>query len=1121
LTALRRRVSLRQAWERGSVELGVAGVAAALVLGAAVGNGVARTAVDMFDGLTWLADDSTGQVVQVNPVTGRAELRLDVAGEGSQLGIAQRDGWLIIDDAVTGDVISINLATLIQSGKRSGPAGGQTKVLVAAGQAFIADLERGSVSAVDPLTLKDLGERYRGAGPFADAVVDDAGYVWVLDKDAELARLRYSAQAGRFVLESSRAVAHAGSASRLVPHDEGVTVFAPEGPVVGQFGTEREFALPLFDVAGDVLAAPEAPVEMSPGSFPQSSTVAMVSGDDVLEVNVSAMGCAQPGSPVVFAGKVYVPCAGAGKVIVLGADGMRAGEDIMTPDGGDPELAVDDGRLLVSTAGGEEVVVVEPDGSTRVIDIGGDGVEVFDPDAPPKDITLPDVPPSLRPPSHDNPGGPPPGDHGNRYRDNRDGNGDNRDRDNRNSDDGTGGNNRDRDDRNGNGDDGGRDRDRNRGPDDSGPDDSGPDDGGRDGNGDANGRPDPPGGNEIGTDDGGRDESGTDDGGSDDGGSDDGTDDPGADPDDDPGDDDGTDLPEPEAPQPARNVAIGETAGAYVVTWDHPDQRPESYRVEPELWNAGSNETVSGDTTSVVVTDLRPGTSIRYRVISVGADGQRTPSEWSAPFDVPGDPPDPVAPISVTAASSTPGVVDLSWRHGDPETLPDQYRVTQISGGSMTPLVLNGSRQSTEITGLTEGASAAFRVEAVLNGETAGADSNQVTVMETPPDPPEAPRNVQVQQVGTQELVRVTWTAPSAQQDSLMVRRVGTGSGTNVSPSATSVELTQAYGSTARYEVVATRGGVQAVSDPSPQITVNPPDPVTPSEPRSVSGSFRDRPDANTVRVDVSWQAPSSNGGAAITEYRVSGGGANRTATGTSTTLTISCGGQALCSSGGTVNISVVAVNSAGPGPAGTGTANVPAPPPPPPANGDTVISAAYSQTTRDYDNQSGTTSYTVNLSPPSNWASHSGTCELRWSGTLNGSQVVDCGASRSYYLGSVSYPSAGDVTVFVRALSSGSTVADSASATASASEPMDCWWPGPFPDPNGPPVVCPIPLPHNLRNTSIGESAEQPGAGGLISTQSLLGFAGLGLAGVLRAVRLRGRSGDTTGIDTTMENKA
>ncbi|NED98038.1 hypothetical protein G1H11_22320 [Phytoactinopolyspora alkaliphila] len=1215
-TALRSRVSLRRAWERGSVELGVAGVAAALVVGAAVGNGVARTAVDMFDGLTWLADDSTGQVVQVNPVTGRAELRLDVAGDGSQLGIAQRDGWLIIDDAATGDVVSIDLATLIQSGKRSGPADGQTKVLVAAGQAFIADLEKGSVSAVDPLTLKDLGERYRGSGPFADVVVDEAGYVWVLDKDAELVRLRYSPTAQRFVLESSRPVAHAGSQSRLVPHDEGVTVFAPEGPVVGQFGTEREFALPLFDVSGGVLAAPGAPVEMSPGSFTDSSTVAMVSGDDVLEVNVSAMGCADPGAPVVFSGKVYVPCLNAGKVVVLGADGMRAGEDIFTPDGGDPDLAVDDGRLLVSTAGGEELVVVEPDGSTRVIDIGGEGVEVFDPEAPPKDVTIPDVPPSLRPPANNGSGGPPPGNPGqdNPGRDNRD-------------------NREERDRSNGNGGDRDRDGDQNGGPERPGgpgnPGGPGDGDGDRDrdrdrGNDDT--------GNDIGTDDGGSDT-----------GSDDGTDsgdEPGNDDGADGGTDDGTDEPETDAPQPASNVRIGETAGAYVVTWDHPERRPESYRVEPELWGAGSNETVSGDTTSVVVTDLRPGTSIRYRVISVGADGQRTSSAWSAPFDVPGVPPDPVAPLDVTALSTTPGGVDLSWRHGDLDILPDEYRVTQISGGSITPVVLNGSRQSTEITGLTEGASVAFRVEAVLNGETAGSDSSLVTVMETPPDPPEAPTGVQAQQVGTQELVRVTWNAPSVQQESLMVRRVGTGSGTSVNPAATSVELSQTFGTTARYEVVATRNGVEAVSDPSAQVTVSPPAPDRPSTPRNVSGSFRDRPDANTVRVDVSWQAPLSNGGAAIDRYRISGGGSNETATGTSATLTISCGGQALCTSGGTVNLSVVAVNTAGDspaetgsaevpappppdpdppsapqsvsvsnvqrpdpntvrmtvswqpppsdggaaisgysisgsgggasgtasagggatsttldincsgaalcsnsgtvtvsvtatnaaatGPAGTANASVPAPPPPPPANGDSVISSGYGQTTRSQDDQSGTTSYSVTLSPPSSWAAHGGTCELRWSGTLSGTQAIDCGAARSYYLGSVSYPTAGDVTVFVRALSSGTTVADSAAVTLSAGEPPDCYWPGPYPaDPAN--TWCPIPPPHNLRNTSV-ESAEPQAGGGLASMQSLIGLGGLGLAGALRAVRLRGRTGthentgtgDGTGTDTdmTMENQ-
>ena len=50
----------------------------------------------------------------------------------------------------------------------------------------------------------------------------------------------------------------------------------------------------------------------------------IVAGDRLLRVDIAALGCAAPGRPVVFRDKVYVPCLGAAKVIVLDRAGKRA-----------------------------------------------------------------------------------------------------------------------------------------------------------------------------------------------------------------------------------------------------------------------------------------------------------------------------------------------------------------------------------------------------------------------------------------------------------------------------------------------------------------------------------------------------------------------------------------------------------------------------------------------------------------------------------------------------------------------------------------------------------------------------------------------------------------------------
>ena len=48
------------------------------------GAGLADTTLVASDGLTWLGDDRRGEVTQVNPATGRPEVRLKVAPPGTR-----------------------------------------------------------------------------------------------------------------------------------------------------------------------------------------------------------------------------------------------------------------------------------------------------------------------------------------------------------------------------------------------------------------------------------------------------------------------------------------------------------------------------------------------------------------------------------------------------------------------------------------------------------------------------------------------------------------------------------------------------------------------------------------------------------------------------------------------------------------------------------------------------------------------------------------------------------------------------------------------------------------------------------------------------------------------------
>ncbi|KQR12018.1 hypothetical protein ASF78_12605 [Cellulomonas sp. Leaf334] len=360
----------------GYTEAGVAVLGAALVFGAALGSGAASSVVTMSDGVTWLTDEQTGQLVQVNPGTGRAERRLTVAGPGAELEVSQQDGHLVVGDARTGTITSIDLSTLLTGGQRHSDE--PMRVLVGGGQAYLVTPSTGVVRAVDPLTLRDLGAPYRVGAELVDVVVDRGGTVWAVTATGRLLSLTWVPDDRAFDTDET-AVRGGGPGTRLLPHDQGVTVFAPDSGSVLQVGGGRDLSVAVPHLEGQVLPAAGSPTNLAPAGLPDRSTVVLLTGDEVREVGVGALGCDRPGRPAVFGGLVYVPCEGAGRVVVLRPDGSRARADVVVPGGRNPRLLVDDGRLVVHTEDGGRAVMVETDGTTRVIDTGRGNVAVQDP----------------------------------------------------------------------------------------------------------------------------------------------------------------------------------------------------------------------------------------------------------------------------------------------------------------------------------------------------------------------------------------------------------------------------------------------------------------------------------------------------------------------------------------------------------------------------------------------------------------------------------------------------------------------------------------------------------------------------------------------------------------------
>lgn len=378
---------------RDSASFGAASLGVLLLVGAALGTGVARTAVDVSDGLTWLPDNPRGEVVQVNPASGRPEVRLQVSGGDAQLDITQKDGLLVILDRRDGQITSLDLATLLASGRRQASAGPATKVLVSEGRIYVVDRPAGTIANADPVTLTDIGRPWRAGKPLADVVADDAGLVWAVDYDGRLHSLEWVKDTRKFREKANEPVRGAGAATVLVPHPKGVTLFGLDGGVVRQVGTGQDVNGETPPLPGEVLAAKSSPSGLVPAAVPGQGIVVIVSGDQVVRVDTAALGCAKPARPVVFRDKVYVPCLGAGKVIILDKSGKKGGSDVRTQGDGDPEIVFDDGRLFISTPGAERGVIVDSDGSTKSVTIRSPSLPVVNPDRPP----MPEVPSPPRP----------------------------------------------------------------------------------------------------------------------------------------------------------------------------------------------------------------------------------------------------------------------------------------------------------------------------------------------------------------------------------------------------------------------------------------------------------------------------------------------------------------------------------------------------------------------------------------------------------------------------------------------------------------------------------------------------------------------------------------------------
>ncbi|HUR67768.1 MAG TPA: fibronectin type III domain-containing protein [Candidatus Thermoplasmatota archaeon] len=331
-----------------------------------------------------------------------------------------------------------------------------------------------------------------------------------------------------------------------------------------------------------------------------------------------------------------------------------------------------------------------------------------------------------------------------------------------------------------------------------------------------------------------------------------------------------------------------------------------------------------GSNTTFVVNSLTNGQAYFFNVTAVNAVGQGSTSNEATA--TPSTTPNPPASLSATAGNAQ---VSLSWsapasNGGSAITGYTIYRGT--SSGGATFLATIGTNTSFVAAGLTNGQAYFFNVTAInANGQS--SSSNEATA--TPSTTAGAPQSLSATKGDT--LVQLSWSAPASNGGSAVTSYNiyrGTASGattflaTTGGANTTFVVNSLTNGVAYFFNVTAVNANGQGAT--SAEATATPS--ALPSAPQSFSAT------RGNGSVALSWSAPSSNGGSAITGYNVYRGSSSGAATFLATIGTNTSFSDLAVTNGNTYFYNVTAVNANGQGASSSEASATPATIPNPPA---------------------------------------------------------------------------------------------------------------------------------------------------------------------------------------------
>nr|WP_281939326.1 fibronectin type III domain-containing protein [Micromonospora sp. AKA38] len=385
----------------GLVTIGtVAALLAAMGL-TVLGLGAADNAVANFDSSSWLWSTTRSELARVNGITARVDTRMEVpGGRRHQTQVSQTDRLLILRDLNTGQVSSLDLATLQITATTPTAPGLGVSVALHDDEAFVVDAVQGIVRQLDPRALTPVGEPVRYPPGITGGTFDGAGKLWIAVPSegtvsavtaADLPATPGDAPAGGLSPKRVETYEVAEPAHELVVStlDEGVAVLdRTSASLVTVSGGRTRRAGLTMTAPGSLptrTSGPQVPV-----TVPGDRSVHVVrDGAEVKRFTVPGEGT-RLSPAVAWAGRFYVADEGTGTVYSFDAGGQLVETIKGAGRPGPVELEVRENHLFINPPDSSTAQVVDDHNRVREVDkyandvLGGDPPPAPPPPPPPK-----------------------------------------------------------------------------------------------------------------------------------------------------------------------------------------------------------------------------------------------------------------------------------------------------------------------------------------------------------------------------------------------------------------------------------------------------------------------------------------------------------------------------------------------------------------------------------------------------------------------------------------------------------------------------------------------------------------------------------------------------------------